>query len=405
MAFYLYQAFSREGKKVNGRLDATSIQAARDLLSQQGLYPVSVLLQTTDNFSYGIFSRFLQPSMTLQEKVFFTKKLAVLLRSGIALTDVLTLMIDQAPVALRGMITKLRDELKEGSSFAAALSLYPNNFPPLYIQLVRAGEASGQMEKVLNRLAYFLEEQAAFNQAISSAIRGPLIQLGLVFIIAGFLLTLIVPKIADVFKGVAGKALPSITVAVLALSDALLHHYHIIGIVAVIVSTLYIAWSHSSSGKFIIDTIKLKLPIIKYVTRMRAVIQFAQTLGLLLESGVNIAEALDIVVQIVDNQILVNALKKARDNIIKQGKVTEYLQKTALFSSESIHLIGTGEQSGSLDIMLMQVGNYSQEELSEFMRGITTLLNPLSMLILAGVVGTIIFAIMAPIMDLANSVS
>ncbi len=402
MALYSYQAFSKDGKRLTGHLEAASMQVARDQLSKQGLYPVSVLLKPQEQLTGGFLQRLFQSPMTLKDKIFFTNQLSVLLKSGIALPDALRLMIEQSPKNLRPMITRLCEELKEGASFTHALSLYPASFPPLYVQLVKAGEASGQMEKVLARLAVFLAEQDEFNKSVSAAIRGPLIQLGLVFVVAGFLLTLIVPKIAEVFKSMGGKSLPMITRVVLKISDVLVHNYIRVGIVLGIVFVLYQIWSHSTSGRLTIDKLKLKLPLIKYFTRTQAVVQFTQTLGLLLESGVNIAEALDIVVQIVDNQILVTALKKARDSIIKQGKVTEYLQRTGLFSNVSIHLIGTGEQSGALDVMLIQVGNYNQEELQEYARGMTALLNPLSMLILAGVVGTIIFAVMAPLLNMSS---
>jgi type II secretory pathway component PulF len=173
-------------------------------------------------------------------------------------------------------------------------------------------------------------------------------------------------------------------------------------VMIIVIVGVYKIWSISESGQLTLDKIKLKIPVIKYFNRAVAVVQFSQTLGLLLESGVNIAEALEIVVQIVDNQILVEALKKAQDNIIKQGKVTEYLQKTHLFSSVDVHLIGTGEQSGALDTMLIQVGKYNQEDLKEFSAGLTALLNPLSMAILAVVVGTIIIGVMAPLTDMSS---
>lgn len=401
MAFFIYQAFSKDGKKITGKIEAVTIQNVREELYSKGLYPVSVILESSENSKNNIFGNFFEQKMPLKDKIFFTKQLSLLLKSGIALAESLNLMIDQSPKYMRPMITKMRDDLKEGTPFATILSNYSNNFPPLYIQLVKAGEASGQMEKVLLRLAAFLDEEDKFNKAVSGAMRGPLIQLALIFVVAIGLLTLIVPRIATVFSSMGGE-LPSITKGVLALSDALLNNYIMIGSILLTIILLYISWANSKSGKLLIDTVKLKIPIVKYITRVEAVVQFSQTLGLLIESGVNITEALDIVVQIVNNQVLIEALKKARDNIVKQGKVKEYLQKTNLFSAVDIHLIGTGEQTGALDVMLNQVGNYNQDDLQEFASSLTALLNPISMVILAGVVGTIIFAIMAPLMNMSS---
>lgn len=405
MAFFWYQAFSKDGKKITGTLEAANQQVVRERLLSQNLYVISVILKTAEdsetNFLGGIF----QQNVNLQDKIFFTKQLAILLKSGIALTDALNLMIDQSPGYMRPMVVKMRDELREGSSFAKVLEFYPKSFPPLYVQLVRAGEASGQMEKVLVRLADFLKQQDEFNKSVSDAVRGPLIQLAMVFIVAIGLLTFIVPKIADAFLSMGNKALPKITEVVLSMSNFLVNHYIILIVILGLIFISFTAWQQSKSGRYIIDKVKLKIPIVKNFTKKVAIVQFSQTLGLLLESGVNIAEALDIVSQIVSNEILVSELQTARDNIIKQGKVAEYLKKTGLFSSVDIHLIETGEQSGALDTMLIQVGDYNQDNLSQFSKTLTSLLNPLSMLILAAVVGTIIIAVMAPLNDLSSSMT
>jgi type II secretory pathway component PulF len=405
MAFFLYQAFSKDGRKVGGVVEANSQQIVRDQLLAKNLYVVSVTVQTDDNSPAGFIQRFFEPAVTLKDKIFFTKQLAVLIKSGIALADALELMVDQSPKYMHKMLSKMCDGLKEGTGFAQVLSMYPKSFPPLYVQLVRAGEASGQMEKILLRLAAFLEEQEEFNKAVAGAVRGPFIQLGLIFVIAGFLLTLIVPKITGVLSSMGGKALPTITRVVMGMSDALINHYPIVIGVVLLIIVIYKAWQQTRSGRLFTDNLKLKVPVVRHFTRTTAVVQFSQTLGLLLESGVNIAEALDIVVQIVSNQILIDALKTAKDNIIKQGRVTEYLKRTNLFSAVDIHLIGTGEQSGALDSMLIQVGNYNQDDLRQFAQGLTALLNPISMVILTAVVGTIIFAVMAPLMDMSSMMS
>jgi len=403
MAFFWYKAFSKDGEEKTGIIESVNTQKVRETLVERGLYIVTITIQENENTRRnGFFSSLFEPIVNLKDKIFFTKQLALLLKSGIPLAEAINLMIDQSPKYMRPMLTKMRDELREGKSFATILSAYPKSFSSLYIQLIKAGEASGQMEKVLLRLAAFSDEQDKFNKAVGGALQGPLIQLGLIFLVSGFLLTLIVPKIADVFSSMGDKKLPTITRIVLALSDALLHNYVAIGVIVGAIILVYNLWSHSKSGKITLDKVKLTIPLIKYFTKTEAVVQFSQTLGLLLEAGVNIAEALDIVVQVVENQLLVIALRQAKENIIKQGRVTEYLQKTRLFSAVDIHLIGTGEQTGALDVMLNQVGSYNQDDLQQFAQGLTALLNPLSMVILALIVGTIIFAIMAPLMNMSS---
>jgi type II secretory pathway component PulF len=402
MAFFHYQAFSKDGKKTNGSIEAHNIQEAKAQLLAKGLYPIVVNTEQKKDNKQHFFSSLFSPTMSLPDKIFFTKQLVMLLKSGIALTESLNLMINQTPSYMRPMIEHIRDELKEGESFAAALSYYPKNFSNLYIQLVKAGEASGQMDKVLLRLATFLEEEAAFNETVSKAIQGPLIQLLLVLIVAVGLLTIIVPKLVDVFTSMGKKELPLLTTIVIGASNFLINHYLILGGTILSIIAAYTAWVQSKTGKYVMDIIKLKIPIIRYFTRVIAVVQFSQTLGLLLESGVNIAEALAIVVQIVDNQVLVNALEKAKENILKEGRVAEYLKRTNLFDPVDTHLINTGEQSGSLDIMLIQVGKYNQDELRQYSFKLTSILNPMATVLLAVVVGVILFAVMGPIMSMTE---
>lgn len=401
MAFFIYQAFSKEGKKVNGIIEAKNIQIAKSELVKNGLYPIFVSIQR-DERKQNFFSSLWVPTVSLKDKIFFTKQLVMLLKSGIALTESLHLMINQSPSYMKSMIEKMRDELKEGESFATVLSYYPKSFSNLYIQLVKAGEASGQMEKVLLRLSSFLEEEAEFNETVNKAIQGPAIQLLLVVVVAVGLLTAIVPKLIDVFESMGKKELPLLTNIIIAISNFIINHYilltgSILGIV-----TIYKAWTQTSSGKYIIDIIKLKIPLVSYFNRTTAVIQFSQTLGLLLESGVNIAEALNIVVQIVDNQVLVNMLKSAKENILKEGRVSDYLKKTELFSSVDIHLINTGEHSGTLDSMLVQVGKYNQDDLRQYSSQLTAILNPMATTLLAVVVGIILVGVMGPIMNMTN---
>jgi type II secretory pathway component PulF len=402
MAFFLYQAFSKEGRKVDGAIEAQNIQSAKAELVKKGLYPIFVTLENLNEKKIGLIEGFFIPTVSLKDKIFFTKQLVMLLKSGVALTESLNLMVHQTPTYMRSMLEKMRDELKEGESFATVLSYYPKSFSNLYIQLVKAGEASGQMEKVLLRLAIFLEEEAEFNETVNKALQGPLIQLLMVLIVAIGLLTVIVPKLVDVFASMGRKELPLLTTIVIGCSNFIINHYIILAGSILSIILLYTAWSTSTKGKYIIDIFKLKIPMIRYFTRVVSVIQFSQTLGLLLESGVNISEALNIVVQIVDNQVLVNMLKTAKENILKEGRVADYLKKTNLFSLVDIHLINTGEQSGSLDVMLIQVGKYNQDDLRQYSFQLTSILNPMATVLLAVVVGTILIAVMGPIMNMSD---
>lgn len=402
MALFSYQAFAKGGKKVSGTLDAPSLGTARELLQQQGMFPISIApahRMATENF----FQRFFQSSVPLKDKILFTKQLAVLLRSGIQLVQALELLADQFEGKMHRIIVTVKDGLKEGQSLAEGLKQYPNVFENIYVQLVRSGEASGKLEVILDRLTHYLERRGELQTKVSSALRGPLIQLGIILLVAGLLMVLIVPQLATTFAS-QGMSLPAPTRLLMWLSDFLVNHYLIFfGTITAFVMT-FLYWSSTAQGSLTIDRIKIYIPIVSLFTRMGAIIQFCSTLGMLLEGGVNLPEALDIVVSIVDNQVLKKSLKEAREKIIKQGQMAQYLKQTGIFPPMATYLINTGEQSGKLDAMLLLVGSNYEKDLEEYADNLTTLLSPVMTVVTSLVVGFIVISIMLPISNMSQMV-
>jgi type II secretory pathway component PulF len=398
MALYAYQAFSKDGKKVKGYVDAPSLQGAREQLTRTGIYPTTITLAPKEG-QLSWWSRLFQRSVDAKSKIFFTKQLSVLLKAGIPLLQALDLLVEQTEGKLRTIVIDLKDNIKEGASLADSLSRHPKAFDNTYVQLVRAGEASGRLEFILDRLTNYLEKQQTLAKKIRGALTYPAIQLTVITIVVGILLTFVVPQISQIFEG-QGATLPWATRFLMGLSYAIRTYYLIIAFIVIAFFLLYRWWRSTSSGARIIDTIKLKLPIIGYFVRMGAVVQFSRTLSILLEGGVNLSEALTIVSTIVSNRILVDALLTARDNIIKQGKIAQYLEQTKIFPPVAMYLIKTGEESGKLDAMLLTVANYYEDELSERADTLTAQLEPLMLLIMAAIVGFIILSIMRPLVEM-----
>jgi len=400
MALYSYQAFSKEGKKVTGTIDAPTLASAREKLTAQGVYPISITLATAES-TQSWLQRLFTPKVTVKEKIIFTKQLAVLLKAGIPLLQSLELLVDQFEGNLRTVLIKVKDDLKEGSSLADALRKYPKVFDTIYIQLVRAGEASGKLETILERLTTYLERREAIAKRIKDALFMPMIQLIMAVVIVVGLMVKIVPGMAKNFARLS-KELPLPTKILMAMSDFLVHYYLILAgiIVAVVVAFNY--WKRTNSGKLLIDRILLKLPLIKYFSKTNAIVQFSYTLGMLLEGGVNLAESLDIVCAIIDNKVLANALSEARDKIIKQGKIAQYLKQTGIFPPMAIYLINTGEQSGQLDAMLLNIAQNYEEELKELSDKLSALLSPILLVVMAVIVGFIVISLVLPMTQMAD---
>lgn len=401
MALYFYQAFARDGKKVTGYLDATSVQGVKDQLAKQGIYPTYIEISGEKSAKKSFFSRLLEKRIGLKERIFFTKQLSVLLKSGIPILQALDLLIEQTEGKLKNIVISLRDYIKEGRSLAEGLQKFPNAFDTIYVQLVRAGEATGKLDYILDKLNTYLEKREALRKKVSDAIRGPMIQLGLIGLISIGLLNFIVPQIASAFIDM-NIALPLPTRILIAISNAFRSYYWLIALIILAIYLMYRSFKATASGGYLIDKLKLKIPLFGYFTKMSAIVQFCRTFGMLIEGGVNLAEALDIVVKITDNKILAETLQRAKENIIKQGKISQYLKETGLFPPVAIYLINTGEQSGQLGNMLLSVAQYYEDDLSETADSLTSLLNPIMMIIMAMVVGFMIISILLPIQNLTN---
>jgi len=402
MALYFYRAFSREGKKVTGYIDASSTAAVKEQLTRQGFYPVSIspaVSEAKERWWQRLFAR----AVTQKDKILFTKQLAVLLKAGVPLVQAIELLSDQFSGKMRSILITVKDDIKGGKSFADSLKKYPKDFSSIYVQLVRAGEAAGNLEIILERLTAYMERQEALKKRVQSAMTMPIIQLVAAVVVVGFLMIKVVPGIVEAFVK-PGKKLPFTTQTLLTLSQFLQAYYLPFIIVVVLLIIGFSYWKTTAAGARRLDQIKLKLPIIGHFTRINAIVQFCQTLGMLLESGVNLSESLDIVVKVINNQILADTLKKAKDKIVKQGKIAQYLKQTKIFPPIAIYMISTGEETGQLDTMLLNVAKNYEEDLREYSDKLTELIGPVMLIVMAVIVGFIVLSVAQPMMQMFEGI-
>ncbi len=402
MALYFYQAFSKEGKKVSGYLDAASDLQVKDKLMQQGMYPITIMAADKQATS-GWRSWFIK-GMSVKEKILFTNQFAVLLKAGVPMLQSLELLIDQFKGTTRSMLVAIKDDVKQGTSLADALKHYPKSFDQIYVQLVRAGEASGKLEFILERLVSYLERRESLRKRISGALTYPAMQLGLAVVVVGALLVFVVPSMAEQFTE-GGQKLPLPTAILMALSNFVLGYWWLIAVVIFVIVAAYLYWSSTKKGAYTLDVIKLKIPVLSYFVRMNAIVQFCYTLGLLIESGVNLSEALDIVVKIINNRVLADTLMEARDKIIKQGKIAQYLKQTEIFPPIAIYLINTGEQTGQLDKMLLTIAKQYEEDLGGWIDTFTAALGPIMLVVMGLIVGFIVISIAMPMMQMNQNLT
>lgn len=400
MPLYRYDSYNRSGVRSSGTMDAATISAARDQLRAQGLMPVLVVEVTTQqSFLGGIFER----GIDTKQVILFTKQLAVLLKSAIPLLQAIELLVDQFDGKFKRILIAIKDAIKNGESFAKELEKHPKVFTNVYVQLVKAGEASGKLEPILERLVNYLERSEETKKKITKAMRQPLITLSFAVLVVVGLLTVLVPKLTGMFTKM-GKELPLPTEILIAVSNFLTNNF-VSGAIGLGIGVfVFLYWKATPKGRYHWDSLMLRFPLTAYFSRTRAVVQFSKTLGMLMESGVNLSEALDIVCNIVENKVLAVKLNKARDNIIKEGKIARYLSETGIFPKIALYMISTGEQSGKLGQMLTVVGDDYEVELAELSDGLTEKINPMMTMVMGLLVGFIVVSIFMPMMSMGDMI-
>lgn len=399
MPLYKYKSFTRSGKQVIGTIDAPSPQGAKDMLQGQGLMPVEVHLASASGGSF--LSQLFAPKVDEKTVFIFTKQLSVLLRSGVPLVDALEMLTEQFEQPFQGMLIAVKEGVKSGEPLAAQLAAHPTAFPNIYIQLVKAGEASGKLDVILMRLLEYMQRTSETQKKIKKATSKPITMLGVVGAVVALMLGFVVPRMSDMFSK-TGKELPGPTQFLLSLSNFVTGHYMILigGIVGFFI--VFSRWKASPAGVRTLDEMVLKVPLLSYFAKTKAVVQFSQTLGMLMESGVNLAEALDIVSNIVENKVLTQKLQEARDNIIKEGKIAKYLAATGLFPKMASYMISTGEESGKLAEMLLTVGRDYDAELSEITDSLTSKIDPIMTMVMGVIVLFVVAAIFLPMMQMGD---
>lgn len=393
MPLYRYESFSKKGERIAGTVEAASSESVKELLRARGLLPVKISsMGTSEGFT---FMRLFETKVDSKALILFTKQLAVLLRSGVPLLAAIELLSNQFEGQFRRILVSIKDGLKGGDSFATTLERYPKIFPNIYVQLIRAGEASGKLDTILDRLTTYLAASEETRKKISGAMTYPIMILSFAGILIVGMLTFVVPNIVSTFAE-TGAELPTPTKILIGISDFARNHFLILGSVVGVIVLLSLYIRSTTFGRLWIDRITLRLPYISYFSKTKAVVQFSKTLGLLLESGVNLSDALDIVCNIIDNTALTRSVKNARDKIIKEGKIAHYLKETNIFPPIANYMIQTGEESGKLSEMLLYVGSEYDEELSDIIDGLIAKINPIMMLGVGGIIFFIVISMFLP---------
>ncbi|MCG6907841.1 MAG: type II secretion system inner membrane protein GspF [Desulfobacteraceae bacterium] len=403
MAVFEYSALDASGKKVSGIIDADSAAAARQKLRAARIFPVSVhearageVKPERQPFSFGRRRRRIRPA----EAAMLTRQLATLLGAGFPLVPALDTLLSQGRShTFNRILAQIKDSVVAGSSFAAALARYPGTFSTLFINMVRAGETSGTLEIVLDRLAEIGEKQEELKNRIRSAMTYPLLMLAVGLLVLFFLLTYIVPSITAIFSDM-NQVLPAPTRFLIRLSALVQSGWWLLLLFVVGLVVLVRMLGKTAKGRFLIDRTLLRLPAVGALVRKMAVARFSRTLGSLLENGVVLLSALEIVKNVVGNVLLADAVAAAAREVGKGQGLGNALAASRVFPDLPIQMISVGEQSGQLEAMLYKVADVYENEVQATILRMTSLLEPVMILMMGIVVGFIVLAICLPIFEM-----
>jgi general secretion pathway protein F len=398
---YEYRALNASGRSITGIVDADSSRAARLKLRRGGIYPIELHEEADAQGEKRDFDvlRFLR-RIKLQEVAIMVRQLSTLLSAGLPLVESLTAVIEQVPnPALKKIGTQVRERVNEGSSLADAFAQHPRIFSPLFVNMTRAGERSGALEIVLERLADFTENQVAFRHKISAAMVYPILMTFVGIGVLGFLLGYVIPTVTQIFED-HKQSLPLPTLILMTMSDGL-RRFWWVGVVVLALILLGIdRYSRSERGRLVLDRIKLKAPIFGALALKIAIARFTRTLAILLKSGVPVLSSMDIVKNVVNNRVLMQVIEDARDNIREGQDIAPTLRRSQLFPPLATHMIAVGEKSGKLEDMLLRVADAFETDVETTVQGLTALIEPLMILLMGSIIGFIALSILLPIFQI-----
>lgn len=401
MPVFKYKAINSQGNTVDGTIDAETVKTATDKLKKDGFFPSAI-----DEVQKGQGGKFtLFKGVNTAELAISTRQFSTLISAGLPLEASLATLSEQTEdQKLSQVLSQVREKVSEGGSLANSLKDHKHIFSDIYTSIVKAGEASGNLDVVLLRLADFLEKQAALRSKVRSAFVYPIFMFVVGSGVLAFMMTFVIPRITKIFEE-SKKALPIMTVLLINVSNFITEYYYLIFIF--FAGLLYILYRYSKTdkGREQKDRLSLKIPIFGKINRMVILARFTRTLGTLLSSGIPLLDALRIGGEVSGNQVYIKSLRDVSENVKEGTSLARPLENSGVFPPLVTRMIAVGEQTGELEEMLDKVADSYDQQVETNLQALTSLLEPIMIVVMGGIVGFIVLAILLPIFDITSTIS
>jgi len=397
MAFYKYKAISPEGKPTVGLVEATSGDQASKLLKEKQLFVIS-LLETNENAFISRFDKL--QKVGFNDIVNFTRQLSTMVVAGLSIPDSLNILQKQTTNTIFvQVLADIERAIVGGGNFGDALSKYPQHFSPIYISLIRAGEASGMLDKVLEQLADTLEAQREFRGKIIGALIYPaIIVVGMVIVVI-IMMIVVMPKLTDLYRDF-GIELPITTKMLIGISNFVIHDWWMALLIIGSIVYAFVRWKKTDVGSYALDTIILKVPLFGDLQKKTILVEFTRTLAMLLSAGIHILDALKILKGSLNNVLFRNAIDDIAKRVEKGFQLGETFSSHKEFPPIVSQMLKVGEETGRIDDTLLKLSKYFQTETENMVKGLTTAMEPIIMVILGVGIGFIVFSVITPIYNL-----
>ena len=397
-----YIAAHPDGKVTEGNAEAKGLTEVLTYLAEQGLRPISVkpIGSVIGSSSRGVF----RETITLTDTIFLARYLALMLKIGTDLFKAIDILIaDFDKRIMKDFLGEIRSSLEKGQPFYSVFARYPQYFSSVFVNMVKAGETSGTLDEILDRLATYLEKVSSLQKKITSALIYPFVVSLMAVGITLFLLIYIIPIFKNIFSGF-GAELPTPTLVLIFISDFLKAYFLFIAIFFGICAFLLARYIKSNKGRMVFDSLLLRLPIFGILFRKVAISKFTRTLSTLIKSGVPILAALEIVGKTSGNRVVEAAVENVKNNVREGENIAEPLARSKIFPPMVVRMVAVGEQAGELEKMLSKIADFYDEQVDAAVGGLTSMIEPLIIAFLGLVIGSIVVCMFLPIFKIISVV-
>lgn len=403
MAKFSYQAKNLNGQMITGEMDGLNETEVKTKLRQMNMNVVSVVAKPGHGKS---LSQMLAkgPKVKVKDLQIFTRQFATLINAGIPVVDALKVLSEgQRPGVLKDAVGRVKNSIESGKKLSDSMAQNPNVFDKLYSNMIHAGEEAGILDSILGRLATYMEK----NEKIKAQVKGAMVYPAVIVVVAIFviaaILIFIIPKFQDFFRS-AGKEPPALTLLVVGLSDSMIKYWYLVLLVLIGGPYFLKQWIDTPAGRIAFEAFIFRAPLFGELVRKGAIARVTRTLSTLLSSGVGLIDAIDIAAKTAGNIVVERSLQKCKDSVIQGKPFANPLAKDKVFPDMVVQMISVGEQSGTLDNMLSKIADFYDDEVETSVKALSSLVEPLLMVILGGVIAVLVVAMYLPIFSMAGNV-